>query len=44
MHFKQTEPFEAGWGIAADLTDPDGNPFTILQPTPPQAAQNWSQK
>ncbi len=44
VHFKQAEPFEAGWGIAADLTDPDGNPFTILQPMPPQAAQSWNDK
>ncbi len=44
VHFKQPEPYEAGWGIAADLTDPDGNPFTILQPAPPQGAQDRSAK
>lgn len=40
VHFKDPAPFEAGWGLAADLTDPDGNPFTIFQPAaPPGAAE-----
>lgn len=37
VHFKDREPLEAGWGIAADLTDPDGNPFTIYEPRPPRS-------
>ncbi len=43
VRFKEPEPYEAGWGVAADLTDPDGNPFTIMSPAPP-AAQDWVQK
>ncbi len=43
-HFKDEQPYEAGWGIAADLTDPDGNPFTIFQPAPPPNAQDWNKK
>lgn len=42
VHFR-AEPLEETWGIAADLTDPDGNPFTIYQPRPP-AASDWSGK
>lgn len=44
VHFKEPEPFSAGWGIAADLTDPDGNPFTIFQAAPPPSAQDSSKK
>ncbi len=44
VRFKDPEPYEAGWGIAADLTDPDGNPFTIFQPAPPPGAQEWNRK
>lgn len=40
VHFKDAQPLEESWGIAADLTDPDGNPFTIYQPRPP-AAGDW---
>ncbi len=40
VHFKEDAPFEAGWGLAADLTDLDGNPFTIMQPAPPQGARD----
>lgn len=44
VHFKDAEPIQESWGLAADLTDPDGNPFTIFQPAPPQGTQSWSQK
>ncbi len=44
VHFKDAEPYSAGWGTAADLTDPDGNPFTIFQPAPPPSSQEWNQK
>ncbi len=44
VHFKEPEPYEAGWGVAADLTDSDGNPFTIFQPAPPPEAQDWSKR
>ncbi len=44
VRFKDPEPYEAGWGVAADLTDPDGNPFTIFQPAPPPGAQDWSKR
>ena len=44
VRFKDTEPLQAGWGLAADLTDPDGNPFTIYQPAPPPGAQAGSPK
>ncbi len=44
VRFKDAEPYEAGWGIAADLTDPDGNPFTIFQAAPPPGAQGAGQK
>ena len=41
VHFKDPQPQEADWGIAADLTDPDGNPFTIYQPRAPPSG-DWS--
>ena len=44
VHFKDPEPLVEGWGIAADLTDPDGNPFTIYQPAPPAGAQDGATK
>ncbi len=44
VRFKDSEPYEAGWGVAADLTDPDGNPFTIFQAAPPPDAQAWTKK
>ncbi len=44
VHFKDAEPMVENWGVAADLTDPDGNPFTIYQPAPPQGSQDWTQK
>ncbi len=44
VRFKDPQPYEAGWGVAADLTDPDGNPFTIMSAAPPPAAQDWAQK
>ncbi len=43
VHFKEAQPMEEAWGLAADLTDPDGNPFTIFQPAPPAGAQDWNQ-
>lgn len=44
VHFKDPEPMVEGWGVAADLTDLDGNPFTILQPAPPRSAGDWNKK
>lgn len=44
VHFKDEEPLQEGWGLAADMTDPDGNPFTLFQPAPPQGSQEWSRK
>lgn len=45
VRFKDAEPLEEAWGIAADLTDPDGNPFTIYQPrAPPSGGQDWNRK
>lgn len=35
VRFKDAEPLQESWGLAADLTDPDGNPFTLFQPAPP---------
>jgi catechol 2,3-dioxygenase-like lactoylglutathione lyase family enzyme len=29
VKFKDAQPLEEGWGLAADLLDPDGNLFTI---------------
>ncbi len=43
VRFKDAEPLHESWGLAADLTDPDGNPFTIFQPAPPRSAQEWNQ-
>ncbi len=43
VHFKDPQPYEAGWGVAADFTDPDGNPFTIFQAAPPPSAHDWNQ-
>ena len=44
VRFKDPEPYEAGWGVAADLTDPDGNPFTIFQAAPPPGAPSGNSK
>ncbi len=44
VHFKEEQPYEASWGVAADLTDPDGNPFTILSPAAPPGAGDWNKK
>ncbi|HYM40805.1 MAG TPA: VOC family protein [Thermoplasmata archaeon] len=45
VRFKSPEPMEEAWGYAADLTDPDGNPFTIFQPrAPPTGPQDWDRK
>lgn len=44
VRFKDAEPLVETWGVAADLTDPDGNPFTIYQPAPPQGTQDWNKK
>lgn len=38
VRFKDAQPLEEAWGVAADLTDPDGNPFTIYQPRPPASS------
>ncbi len=43
VRFKDAEPLVAGWGLAADLTDPDGNPFKLFQPAHPPGAQDWNQ-
>jgi predicted enzyme related to lactoylglutathione lyase len=44
VRFKDSEPLVEGWGVAADLTDPDGNPFTIFSPAPPSEGQEWNRK
>lgn len=44
VRFMDPEPMVEAWGVAADLTDPDGNPFTIYQPAPPAGAQDWGRK
>jgi predicted enzyme related to lactoylglutathione lyase len=44
VRFKDPEPLVEGWGVAADLVDPDGNPFTIYQPAPPQGSQDGTKK
>ena len=44
VRFRQPEPYGAGWGVAADLMDPDGNPFSIVQLAPPQGAQGGDPK
>ncbi len=45
VNFKDPQPREEGWYIAADLTDPDGNHFTLHEtrrPTgTPDAAKTW---
>ena len=37
VKFNDSQPIEAGWGMAADLVDPDGNPFTIHETRRPSA-------
>jgi hypothetical protein len=33
---------QEGWGFAADLTDPDGNHFTIHETRKPSANADWA--
>jgi hypothetical protein len=40
--FKNGQPVEAGWGFAADLLDPDGNPFTIHETRKPSRTTDWA--
>ncbi len=40
VRFKDAEPLVEGWGVAADFTDPDGNPFTIFSRAPPPSGQD----
>ena len=42
VRFKDPQPLEEGWGFAADLTDPDGNPFTIHETRKPPATGDWA--
>lgn len=42
VKFKDTQPLEAGWGLAADLLDPDGNPFTIHETRKPSGTADWA--
>lgn len=44
VRFKEPEPLREDWGLAADLTDPDGNPFTLFQPAPPAGTQDPSRR
>jgi predicted enzyme related to lactoylglutathione lyase len=32
VKFNQEEPSEQPWGVLATFSDPDGNPFSLLQP------------
>jgi catechol 2,3-dioxygenase-like lactoylglutathione lyase family enzyme len=42
VKFKDAKPREEGWGFAADLTDPDGNHFTIHETRKPSAGTEWA--
>jgi predicted enzyme related to lactoylglutathione lyase len=42
VKFKDAQPREEGWGFAADLTDPDGNHFTIHETRKPSAGTEWA--
>ena len=42
VKFTDAQPLEAGWGFAADLVDPDGNPFTIHETRRPPATADWA--
>ncbi len=42
VKFKDPQPREAGWGMAADLADPDGNHFTIHETRKPAATADWA--
>jgi len=42
VKFKDPQPREAGWGMAADLSDPDGNHFTIHETRKPTASADWA--
>ena len=37
VEFEETEPSESPWGLAATFSDPDGNKFSLLQPSPQKA-------
>jgi predicted enzyme related to lactoylglutathione lyase len=32
VQFRDSEPKEQPWGVVATFTDPDGNPFSLVQP------------
>ena len=38
VKFRDAQPLEESWGLAADLLDPDGNPFTIHETRKPSSA------
>ncbi len=42
VRFKDEQPCEEGWGFAADLLDPDGNPFTIPETRKPSGIPDWA--
>jgi len=42
VRFKDEQPREEGWGFAADLLDPDGNPFTIHETRKPSGIPDWA--
>ncbi len=43
VKFKDAQPREAEYWIAADLMDPDGNPFTIHETRRPTATADWAE-
>ena len=42
VKFLDLQPREEGWGLAADLVDPDGNHFTIHETRKPSATTDWA--
>jgi len=42
VKFKEEQPIQEGWGFAADMLDPDGNPFTLHETRKQSASTDWA--
>jgi len=42
VKFKEEQPIEDGWGFAADMLDPDRNPFTLHETRKQSSSTDWA--